>query len=58
MRVDHGNTAWLLICTPLVWLMVPGLACLYGSVVRRKNLVFTLMMNFIMLAMILLATAS
>jgi len=50
--IDTGNTAWLLISTALVWLMTPGLALFYGGMVRRKNLLATIMMSFAIIGMV------
>ena len=50
--MDTGDTAWLLISTALVMLMTPGLALFYGGMVRRKNLISTLMMSFSILALV------
>jgi len=44
--MDSGDTTWLLVSTALVMLMTPGVALFYGGMVRRKNLVSTLMMSF------------
>ena len=52
MPIDSGNTAWLLISTALVWLMTPGLALFYGGMVRRKNVLATMMMSFAIIAMV------
>jgi Amt family ammonium transporter len=52
MPIDTGDTAWLLISTALVWLMVPGLALFYGGMVRRKNLLSTMMMSFAIIAVV------
>jgi Amt family ammonium transporter len=52
MSIDTGDTAWLLISTALVWLMVPGLALFYGGMVRRKNLLATMMMSFAIIAIV------
>jgi Amt family ammonium transporter len=52
MPIDTGNTAWLLISTALVWLMVPGLALFYGGMVRRKNILATMMMSFAIIAIV------
>jgi Amt family ammonium transporter len=52
MPIDTGNTAWLLVSTALVWLMTPGLALFYGGMVRRKNLLATMMMSFAVIAMV------
>ncbi|MFN2484253.1 MAG: ammonium transporter [Candidatus Limnocylindria bacterium] len=50
--IDAGNTAWLLISSALVMLMTPGLAFFYGGLVRRKNVLSTIMHSFFMLALI------
>ena len=41
--VSAGDTAWLLVSTALVLLMVPALALFYGGMVRKKNVLSTLM---------------
>ncbi|UQA60259.1 ammonium transporter [Polyangium aurulentum] len=46
MKVDSGDTAWLLVSTALVLFMTPGLALFYGGMVRRKNVLATLMHAF------------
>lgn len=50
--IDSGDTAWLLISTALVMLMTPGLAFFYAGMVRRKNVLGTIMHSFIMLCAI------
>lgn len=52
MEIDSGNTAWLLISSALVMLMTPGVAFFYGGMVRRKNLLSTIMMSFVCLALV------
>ncbi len=52
MPIDTGDTAWLLISMALVWVMTPGLALFYGGMVRRKNLLATMMMSFAIIAII------
>jgi len=47
--IDTGDTAWLLISTALVMLMTPGLAFFYAGMVRKKNVLGTLMHSFVML---------
>lgn len=49
---DTGNTAWLLVCSALVLLMTPGLAFFYAGMVNRKNVVSTLLQNFVALAIV------
>lgn len=41
--IDYGNTGFILICSALVFFMTPGLAFFYGGLVRRKNIVNTIM---------------
>ena len=52
MPINSGDTAWILISTALVMLMTPGLALFYGGMVRRKNVIHTLMMSFAVLALV------
>ena len=51
-KIDPGDTAWMLISTALVMLMTPGLAFFYAGMVRRKNVMGTIMHSFIMLGLI------
>ncbi|HTE51761.1 MAG TPA: ammonium transporter [Kofleriaceae bacterium] len=50
--IDPGHTAWLLIATALVMLMVPGLALFYGGMVQSKNVLSTFMHSFFALAIV------
>ena len=50
--MDTGDTAWILVSTALVMLMTPGVALFYGGMVRKKNLISTLMMSFAVLALV------
>ncbi len=43
--ISAGDTAWVLISTALVMLMVPGLALFYGGLVRGKNALNSMMMS-------------
>mgnify|MGYP003639384323 CR=1 FL=1 len=44
--IDSGNVAWILTATALVLLMtIPGLALFYGGMVRRKNVLATMMLS-------------
>jgi len=52
MPVSSGDTAWLLVSSALVMLMTPGLALFYGGMVRRKNVLSTIMMSFIALGLV------
>jgi Amt family ammonium transporter len=51
-KVDSGDTAWILVSTALVMLMTPGLAMFYGGMVRRKNVLGTIMHSFIAIALV------
>jgi Amt family ammonium transporter len=51
-KIDTGDTAWILVSTALVMLMTPGLALFYGGMVRGKNVLGTIMQNFIAIAII------
>ncbi len=45
--MDRGDTAWMLTSTALVLLMtIPGLALFYGGMVRKKNVLATVMQSF------------
>lgn len=45
--LDTGNTAWMLTSTALVLMMtIPGLALFYGGMVRKKNVLATIMQSF------------
>jgi hypothetical protein len=48
--IDTGDTAWILVSTALVMMMTPALAFFYGGMVRKKNILSTLNLSFIMLA--------
>lgn len=50
--MDSGSIAWMLICSALVLLMTPGLAFFYGGLVRRKNVLSTVMYSFISMGVV------
>ena len=46
-KIDSGDTAWMLTSTALVLMMtIPGLALFYAGMVRKKNLLATMMQSF------------
>jgi Amt family ammonium transporter len=51
MVVNAADTAWILISAALVMLMTPALALFYGGMVRKKNLLSTIMMSFAIMAL-------
>ncbi|HSO39610.1 MAG TPA: ammonium transporter [Labilithrix sp.] len=46
-KIDGADTAWLLVCSALVLLMTPALALFYGGMVRRKNVLATIMHSLV-----------
>lgn len=48
--MDAGSIAFMIICAGLVFLMTPGLAFFYGGLGRRKNVINTMMMCAIPIA--------
>src|SRR5438093_2880668 len=52
MPVNAGDTAWVLASAALVMFMTPGLAFLYGGLVRAKNVVGTIMQSFVALGLV------
>ncbi|MCD5402723.1 MAG: ammonium transporter, partial [Dehalococcoidia bacterium] len=50
--MDTGDTAWVLACSALVLLMTPGVAFFYGGLVRRKNIVSTIMYSFVSIGLV------
>lgn len=51
-KIDPGDTAWLLISSALVMLMTPALGLFYGGMVRKKNVLSTIMQSFISLGIV------
>lgn len=48
-----GDNAWMLTCSALVLMMTgPGLALFYGGLVRKKNVLATMMQSFILMALV------
>ena len=54
-KIDTGDTAWMLTSTALVLMMtIPGLALFYAGMVRKKNLLATMMQSFTICAIVTL----
>jgi Amt family ammonium transporter len=51
-EISAGDTAWILVATALVMLMTPALGFFYGGLVRKKNVLATIMHSFFILALI------
>jgi Amt family ammonium transporter len=56
-KIDTGDTAWLIVSSALVLLMTPALALFYGGMVRRKNVLSTLMHSMAAIPIISVAWA-
>ena len=52
VKINAGDTAWMLVSTGLVMFMTPGLALFYGGMVRAKNVLAMLMQNFFCLGIV------
>jgi Amt family ammonium transporter len=50
--MNAGDTTWVIVASALVMLMTPALGLFYGGMVRRKNLLSTIMFSFAILALI------
>ncbi|MBP1762809.1 MAG: ammonium transporter, partial [Firmicutes bacterium] len=50
--INSGDTAFMIICAALVMIMTPGLAFFYGGMVRKKNVMGTIMQSFAALALV------
>jgi len=51
--LDSGDTAWMLVSTAIVLMMsIPGLALFYGGLVRKKNVLATMMQTFAAVSLI------
>jgi ammonium transporter, Amt family len=54
-KISSGDTAWMLTSTALVLMMsIPGLALFYGGMVRKKNVLATLMQTFAIVCVVTL----
>jgi Amt family ammonium transporter len=52
VKIDTGDTAWMLISSALVLIMTPALAFFYGGLVRSRNVLNTMMMSLISMAIV------
>lgn len=51
-KIDTGDTVFSMISSALVFIMTPGLALFYGGMVRKKNVLNTMMNSFIIIAVV------
>ncbi len=47
VKLDTGNTAWVIVAGTLVFFMTPGLAFFYGGMARRSSVLHTMMKSFL-----------
>ena len=50
--ISAGDTAWVLACSALVMIMTPGLGLFYAGMVRRKNVLGTILQSFVLVGVI------
>ena len=50
--INTGDTAWLLTATALVLLMTPGLSYFYGGMVRKKNVISTMLQSMVAMGVV------
>ena len=50
--IDKADTAFMLVCSAMVLFMTPGLAFFYGGLVRSRNIINTMMMSFVAMAIV------
>ncbi|MFM7060448.1 MAG: ammonium transporter [Actinomycetes bacterium] len=58
MKINAGDTAWVLVSAALVLFMTPGLALFYGGMVRAKNVLSMLMQNFVSMGLMVVIWAA
>jgi Amt family ammonium transporter len=52
LKLDTGDTAWMIVATALVLLMTPGLGFFYGGMVGKKNVISTVLQSFIAMVIV------
>ena len=50
--INTGDTAFMMVCAALVFIMTPGLAFFYGGLVSRKNVLTIMMQSFISMGVV------
>ena len=54
MSINSGDTAFMMLCTAMVFLMTPGLAFFYGGLARKRSILFIMMESFISMGIVTL----
>ena len=52
LKLDTGDTAWMIVATALVLLMTPGLGFFYGGMVGKKNVISTVLQSFMAMVIV------
>jgi len=52
LKIDTGDTAWMLVATGLVLLMTPGLGFFYGGMVGKKNVISTVLQSYMAMVIV------
>jgi ammonium transporter, Amt family len=52
LKLDKGDTAWMLVATAMVLIMTPGLGFFYGGMVGKKNVISTMLQSFIAMVIV------
>jgi len=52
MAIDSGATAWILVSTALVLIMIPAVGLFYGGLVRKKNIISMIALSFVAFAIV------
>src|SRR6187402_3315485 len=52
LKLDTGDTAWMIVATALVLLMTPGLGFFYGGMVGKKNVISTMLQSYMAMVVV------
>ncbi|MGL5112955.1 MAG: ammonium transporter [Flavobacterium sp.] len=52
LKLDTGDTAWMIVASALVLLMTPGLGFFYGGMVGKKNVISTMLQSFMAMVIV------
>ncbi len=52
LKLDTGDTSWMIVATALVLLMTPGLGFFYGGMVGKKNVISTVLQSFMAMVIV------
>jgi Amt family ammonium transporter len=52
LKLDTGDTAWMIVAAALVLIMTPGLGFFYGGMVGKKNVISTMLQSFIAMVIV------